>query len=154
MLYSHPEHTPIRNERCLSGNLLKALYKPAWRNGIRDCLKNNCPYGLEGSNPSTGMIHTMERLQRPTKPLEPFFMSPEISRFRTFSQRVVVKIVVKENRESTLARPVHALEKVSRNSSSKLLSNVSSMLRFSQGFSRRCCQRRLRESSLQANSHV
>ena len=68
-------------------------------------------YVVKGSNPSTGMIHTMERLQRPTKPLEPFFISPEISRFRTFSQRVVVKIVVKENRESALARPIHAIDK-------------------------------------------
>jgi hypothetical protein len=27
---------------------------PVWRNGIRDGLKNHCPYGLVGSSPTTG----------------------------------------------------------------------------------------------------
>ena len=34
---------------------LKTLYKPAWRNGIRVCLKNRFLHGIEGSNPSTGI---------------------------------------------------------------------------------------------------
>jgi hypothetical protein len=30
---------------------------PAWRNGIRVCLKNRFPQGIEGSSPSTGITH-------------------------------------------------------------------------------------------------
>jgi hypothetical protein len=32
---------------------------PAWRNGIRACLKNKSPQGVEGSNPSTGMTRPL-----------------------------------------------------------------------------------------------
>src|SRR6266566_3511345 len=34
--------------------LYHAIHKPVWRNGIRACLKNKSPYGVEGSNLSTG----------------------------------------------------------------------------------------------------
>ena len=32
-----------------------ATHKPVWRNGIRACLKNKSPQGVEGSNLSTGI---------------------------------------------------------------------------------------------------
>ena len=32
-----------------------ATHEPVWRNGIRACLKNKSPQGVEGSNPSTGI---------------------------------------------------------------------------------------------------
>jgi hypothetical protein len=35
--------------------LYHAIHKPVWRNGIRACLKNKSPYGVEGSNLSTGI---------------------------------------------------------------------------------------------------
>lgn len=38
--------------------LYHAIHKPVWRNGIRACLKNKSPYGVEGSNLSTGTYPT------------------------------------------------------------------------------------------------
>jgi hypothetical protein len=32
-----------------------ATHEPVWRNGIRACLKNKSPQGVEGSNLSTGI---------------------------------------------------------------------------------------------------